>query len=82
MLAGHDPSTIEYRRVIDVAWALVTEIYGEYGMKFQEANEELHKKLYPQEAPQRKRATKPDDAASMAALQAMMKNSDFGGPKG
>ena len=65
-----------------MSWTLVTEIYQEYGMKFQEASEELNSRLYGKEAPQTQKAAAPNDAASMAMLQAMMKESNFGGPKG
>ncbi len=86
MLAGHDPSTIQFRHVVDVARALVTEIYGEYGLKFEEASDELDKRLYGPNVPDQPQAPRssraPDDASSMAMLQAMMKDSDFGGPRG
>ena len=56
-------------------------------MKFDEATTELSKRLYgdgettPQA--QRARAPKPpDDASSMAVLQALMGDSDFRGPRG
>ena len=72
--------------MLDATWALVIEIYGEYGMKFDEANNELAKRLYEGDnTPQAQRARAPrppDDAASMAMLQAAMKDSDFRGPRG
>ena len=61
---------------------LVLEIYRDYGMKMEQAVDELQARLTgPIEAaaaPQRV----PDDGASMAMLQAMMGGSDFRGPKG
>jgi hypothetical protein len=66
------------------------EIYREYGMKFEEATEELNKRLYeeatsPQQGQQAQRAPRkrtPDNDQSMAMLQAAMRGSSFGGPKG
>ena len=81
MLAGYDPATIEFRLVLDVAWALVIEIYREYGMKFQEAMDEITQKVTDPADPVQRPARAPDNASSMAMLQAMIKDSDFGGPK-
>lgn len=69
--------------------ALVLEIYRDYGMKIEDANDELSKRLFeiadvpthPGQQPRPKRRT-PDDAASMATLQAWMRDSDFRGPRG
>lgn len=69
--------------------ALLMEIYKDYGMKFEEATQELDKRLYEDDVPKqgqqprraaRKRA--PDNDQSMAMLQAAMRGSSFGGPKG
>lgn len=49
-------------------------------MKFQEATEELHKRLSDPLSPQAVRA--PDNESSLAMLQAMMGGSDFEGPRG
>lgn len=68
--------------MIDMAWALLVEIYRDYGMKFQEAMGELRTRLTDPETPEGKKARAPDDAASMTMLQGMMKDSSFGGPKG
>lgn len=68
--------------MIDMAWALLVEIYRDYGMKFQEAMDELNIRVTDPETPAGKKARAPDDAASMSMLQAMIKDSSFGGPKG
>lgn len=80
VLAGFDPDEVLFRHVLDLTWALVLEIYREYGMKFQEATEELHKRLSDPLSPQDVRA--PDNESSLAMLQAMMGGSDFEGPRG
>jgi len=72
---------VRFKVVLDVARVLIIEIYREYGMKFQEAIEELESKLVDPTDPQPKPRA-PDNEASMAVLQAMMGGSDFGGPKG
>lgn len=87
LLAGHDPSTIEFRWVIDMARVLVLETYRELGLKFQEAVDELDDRIVGVDgsaAPKRERpAPRPaDNDASLAMLQAMMGGSDFGGPRG
>jgi hypothetical protein len=85
-LAGHDPAKTELRRVIDLAWVLIIEVYQEYGMKFQEATAELHAKLDDRTAPAaqaaRKRPAPSAEAQSMVMLQALMGGTDFRGPKG
>ena len=64
---------------------LVLEIYRDYGMKIEDAVNELQTRLtgdyvdQPQGAARPKRGA-PDEAASMAMLQAMMGGSDFRGP--
>jgi hypothetical protein len=81
VLAGHDPASVRFPLVIDVARVLIIEVYRDYGMKFQEAMDELNSKLGETgEAQPAPRA--PDNDASMAMLQALMQSSDFGGPKG
>lgn len=82
MLAGHDPASVRFRLVMEMTWAVLIEIYGQYGMKFEEATDELNSRLTDPSTPEGRKARTPDDAASMALLQAMMAGSDFGGPKG
>jgi hypothetical protein len=65
-----------------MTWALLIEIYGEYGMKFEEATKELQSRLTDPSTPEGAKARAPDDAASMTMLMAMMGGSDFGGPTG
>ncbi len=72
---------MRFKVVLDVARVLIIEVYREYGMKFQEAVEELESKLVDPTDP-RTKPRAPDNEASMAVLQAMMGGSDFGGPKG
>lgn len=72
---------MRFKVVLDVARVLIIEVYREYGMKFQEAIEELESKLVDPTDP-RTKPRAPDNEASMAMLQAMMGGSDFGGPKG
>lgn len=81
-MAGFDPAEVEFRIVVDLTWALLMEVYREYGMKFEDAYSELQKQLgdQPPAAVQQKRTQ--DDASSMAMLQALMKDSDFAGPRG
>jgi hypothetical protein len=67
---------------LPLVYALVMDIYGEYGMKFEEATTELNSRLTDPATPEGQKARAPDDAASMAMLQAMMRDSNFGGPKG
>jgi hypothetical protein len=81
-LAGFDPAEVSLRLVIDMSQALLVEVYREYGMKFEEARSELDKRLGVSSISDRKKEDAPDDAASMAILQAMMSGSDFRGPKG
>ena len=64
-----------------LTWALLIEIYREYGLKFDEAIKELNSRLYDDPAIPRV-PTPAEEAASMAMLQSMMGGSDFGGPKG
>lgn len=68
--------------MLDVTWALIIEIYKEYGMKFDEAISELQKRLTDPGTPEGKQARAPDNDASLAMLQSMMAGSDFGGPRG
>lgn len=82
MLAGHDPASVRFRLVVDMTWAVLVEVYGQYGMKFEEATKELESRLTDPATPEGRKARAPDDAASMAMLQAMMAGSDFGGPRG
>ena len=72
---------MRFKVVLDVARVLIIEVYREYGMKFQEAVEELESKLVDPTDP-RTKPRAPDNEASLAMLQAMMGGSDFGGPKG
>lgn len=65
-----------------MTWALLVEIYGQYDMKFFEAITELNKQVGEPESPQAQPEPAPPDAASLAVLQAMMRDSDFQGPKG
>jgi len=76
---------VEFRRVVDLTWVLVLEVYREYGMKFEEAFTELESKLYDPSDPEASKPRPkppPDNDASLAMLQAMMGGSDFGGPSG
>lgn len=82
MLAGHDPASVSFRLVIDLTWAVLMEVYRDYGMKFEEAYNELTARLTDPSTPEGKKARAPDDRASMAVLMAMMGGSDFGGPTG
>lgn len=69
--------------MLDVATALVVEVYQELGMKFDEAIADLEGRLADPDSPLPKRAPPPpDDRASMSMLQAMMGGSDFRGPRG
>lgn len=82
MLAGHDPASVRFRLVIDLTQAVIVEIYQDYGMKFDEAINELQVRLTDPSTPKGRKVRAPDNESSMAMLQAMMKGSDFGGPKG
>jgi hypothetical protein len=73
---------VSFRLVIDVTWAILMEVYQDYGMKFDDAMEELNKRLTDPTTPEGAKVRAPDDAASMAVLQAMMGGTDFGGPRG
>lgn len=71
--------------MLDMTNALIMEIYREYDLKFDVAATELKQVLAGPDSPERKQdklPTERQEAANMAALQAMMKGSDFGGPKG
>lgn len=68
--------------MLDVAWALVTEIYGQYEMKFEDAQTELRKQTLGAEEAKRPQQVAADNAASMAMLQSMMGDSTFKGPRG
>lgn len=65
-----------------MAWALLIEIYREYGLKFEEAMTELNKVIMGPQAPETQKATERSDASAMAMLQSMMGDSDFKGPRG
>lgn len=65
-----------------MSWVLVLEVYREYGMKFEEAMDELRTRLTDPSTPEGKKAREPDNDTSLAMLQAMMGGSDFGGPRG
>jgi len=67
--------------VVDVARVLILEIYRDYGLKFQEAMDELDSKISDPTAPKPKPRA-PDNDSSLALLQSLMQGSDFGGPKG
>ena len=73
-----------FRLVIDVAWAVLIEVYREYGMKFDEATTELTKAVADPSTPEgrKARAPEPNNDQSLAALQAMIGGSTFGGPRG
>jgi hypothetical protein len=73
---------VQFRLVVDMTWAIVMEVYREYGMKFEEATQELNGHLADPETPQAKKVREPDNDASLAMLQSMMGGSDFGGPRG
>jgi hypothetical protein len=75
---------VQFRLVIDVAWAVLLEVYREYGMKFDEATIELNKAVADPSTPegQKAHAPEPNNDQSLAVLQAMMGGSDFGGPRG
>ena len=81
-MAGFDPAKVQFRLVVNMTWALLVEIYREYDMKFETAVDEITKAISEPDAPQAKKATANEEAASMAMLQAMMVGSDFKGPKG
>ncbi len=80
LLAGQNPHTLEFRDLVDIAKVLILEVYREMGVLFQEATESLDKSIGDPDTP--KRASQPDDQASMAMLMGMMGGSDFRGPKG
>lgn len=87
MLAGHDPASVRFPLVVGLTWAVLIEIYREYGMKFDEAIKELNSQLADRTTPKGRQAkakapTPVEEAASMAMLQSMMGGSDFGGPRG
>lgn len=67
-----------------MTWAIVLEIYREYGMKFEEAIDELNSRLADPGAPRKpKPPPRPqENDQSMAVLQAMMGGTDFRGPRG
>jgi len=73
---------VQFRLVVDMTWAIVMEVYREYGMKFEEAIQELSGRLADPMSPQAQRLREPDNDASLAMLQSMMGGSDFGGPRG
>jgi hypothetical protein len=84
VLAGHDPSTIQFRHVLSLTTALVIEVYQELGMKFDEAFADLEGKLVDSangEVPKKRAPPPPDDRASMAMLQSAMSGSSFKGPR-
>ena len=77
MLAGHDPASVRFPLVINLTWAVLIEVYREYGMKFDEAIKELNSQLADPETPKGRQAkakapTPAEEAASMAMLQSMI----------
>lgn len=65
-----------------MTWAVLMEVYREYGMKFDEATTELQKAVADPSTPEGKKAAEPDNDQSLTMLQAMIGGSDFGGPRG
>ena len=65
-----------------MTWAMLVEIYRDYGIKFEEAMTELKKTILGPDSPEHARATEANEARSMAMLKSMMSGSNFGGPKG
>ena len=70
--------------MLDMTWAVLVEVYRDYGMKFDEAITELQSRLADPSTPEGRKAKEnaPDDQASMAMLMGLMSGSDFGGPTG
>jgi hypothetical protein len=63
----------------------LVEVYRELGIKFEEAVSDLDGLLAGESRQEQKRAQAPspqDEAASMALLSAMMKDTSFQGPRG
>ena len=76
------------RDVLDLAYALQLETYREMGVNFDDAVADLNHRLWlplgppaPGEAPPSP-TPPPNDEASMAILQAQMKNTQFRGALG